>query len=109
MSKGVELHSFPVIESTDLRGKERLVDLAISTTATSRSTGDIEGDIHISTNINCYVRVSPTSAADAQTVSASNGWLLRAYERESTFVRKNQWIGVVTESGTGTVTFHPVG
>jgi len=109
MYKGVELHALPVVEHSDIRDGVRLSDLSISSTAASRATSTLEGDLVISSNINCFLRISSVSLLDAESVTVSDGIPLRAYEKEPFFVKKNHWIGIITETGTGTVTFHAKG
>lgn len=109
MSKGREIHASPVVEHVDFRDWERLSNLSISTTSASLPTGTFEGDLLIESDIDCFFRNSSVSASDAQTVSATNGFPIRAHERKPFFVKRNHWLGFVTETGTGTVKFTPSG
>jgi hypothetical protein len=96
--------SVPVTDLADIFGFAR-VDLSISSSA-AQTAALPEGRYDIWSDIDCFIKIS----TDATTgLTTSTGYLLRANNTVTFFVRDDHKIGAVTASASGTLSAHRVG
>src|SRR5262245_23148834 len=104
MQQGTLHHGELVTDAIDIEGRARITQLSTSTSG-AQTAVLAEGIYDVWASADTFIKI----AATASDVTTSTGYLLRANNTVSIFIRAGSRIGAILASSTGTLDAHMVG